>query len=680
MSKKLPFVKSDIPRDLRMFLDRLRELVSGSGSDRLIGLDELTAAGVVSTNTNGNIVPADPGTFVPTPPAPSNVTATAAVRTVIVDWDEPAYNGHAYAEVWAASTNVLGSAVMLGMSPGGIFTDALGPGATRYYWVRFVNTNNVSGAFNAVSGAVATTPPDLEYTMDVLAKAYGDTSEAPFFQLNSPTVIDGVTIAAGTYMKSAFIYNGVITNAKIGNLAVDDAKIANLSVGKLTAGSLQTDSYVQSSNFISGLQGFRISANGTAELQNAVVRGTVYATDGQFVGEVIAQGSGGNRARMWAGNFEVYKDVPGVGATLYKALSRFEAGVGANNVVVTIPGYFSAQPKIIVSPANIKLYDSAYANQSQALQCEAFGITQTSFGSMVWQFTPRATLSLAANTGQTVVNQSSGTLSAGWTSSQYTTPANTASISPNISLSSLRGTGTSGNYYLRTVRWMVEYLSGGTWVSGPWTTTNLGASAPASITTSATFTFPSAGTWVFRIVTEAYDTGGTFSTGTQYETATDNISRTGDVQVTSTTTNPLLLDYTPSYSVPSGWTVISITYNFVYSYFLGTGNFGVAEVSGSSIFHSIGANTSASGNFITKTYTRSDNNLAFIVRGSNIGTTSYGTARLTLHSTTAVVTRQRPLTNSTTASNSFSLNYYDFNLSSAQVLATGSLNWLAIGE
>lgn len=287
MSKKLPFVKSDIPRDLRMFLDRLRELVGGSGADRLIGLDELTAAGVVGTS-NGVIIPVDPGGFISTPPAPSNVTATSAVRTVIVEWDAPAYNGHAYAEVWGASTNVLGAAVMLGMAPGGIFTDALGPGATRYYWVRFVNINNVTGAYNSVTGAVATTPPDLEYTMDVLAKAYGDTSEAPFFQLDSPTVIDGVTIAAGTYMKSAFIYNGVITNAKIGNLAVDNAKIASVSVGKLTAGSIAADQYIQSSNYVPNTQGFRLDANGNAYLQNAVVRGTVFATDGTFAGSLSA--------------------------------------------------------------------------------------------------------------------------------------------------------------------------------------------------------------------------------------------------------------------------------------------------------------------------------------------------------------------------------------------------------
>jgi len=230
VSKKLPFVKSDIPRDLRMFLDRVRELVSGSGSDRLVSLDDLTSAGIASSDSAG-VLAAPLQTYLASPPPPINVTATSAVTTVFVEFDTPIYRGHAYAEIWGASSNVFASAVLLGLTPGGIYVDELGPGATRYYWVRFVNTNSTRGPFNATVGVSATTVPALEYTMDVLAKAYGDTSEAPFFQLDAPLIIDGVAIPAGTYMKSAFIYNGVITNAKIGNLAVDSAKIADLAVG-----------------------------------------------------------------------------------------------------------------------------------------------------------------------------------------------------------------------------------------------------------------------------------------------------------------------------------------------------------------------------------------------------------------------------------------------------------------
>lgn len=228
MSKNLPTVTSQIPRDLRNFVDRLRDMINGNGSGRLLSVKDLTDAGLATTDANGNVIPVP--TTLGTPPAPENVTATPAIRNVIVEWDELNYTGHAYAEVWGSSTNDLGAAELLGQTPGFIYTDALGPSSTRYYWVRNVNTDNVAGPYNAVSGTVATTGADLAYTMDILSDTYGGTSEAPFFQLDAPQVIGGVTIPAGTYIKAAFIYDAEITNAKIANLAVDSAKIADLAV------------------------------------------------------------------------------------------------------------------------------------------------------------------------------------------------------------------------------------------------------------------------------------------------------------------------------------------------------------------------------------------------------------------------------------------------------------------
>jgi len=46
----------------------------------------------------------------------------------------------------------------------------------------------------------------------------------------------------------------------------------------------------------------------------------------------------------------------------------------------------------------------------------------------------------------------------------------------------------------------------------------------------------------------------------------------------------------------------------------------------------------------------------------------------------AVVKTRKAQVNSTTASNTFTFNSYTFALTSAQVLATGTLNWIAIGE
>lgn len=120
----------------------------------------------------------------------------------------------------------------------------------------------------------------------------------PFIVQSTPTTINGVAVPAGVYANDLYVRNGTITNAKIGNAAIDDAKIANLSAGKITAGSIAVGEYIQSSSFVSGASGWRISGNGTAELSNAIVRGTVYATDGQFFGTLL----GGSAASYTSGS------------------------------------------------------------------------------------------------------------------------------------------------------------------------------------------------------------------------------------------------------------------------------------------------------------------------------------------------------------------------------------------
>jgi hypothetical protein len=96
------------------------------------------------------------------------VSADGAITNIIVTWDDPAYYGHAYAEIWRSDTNNLASAIQVGMSPGAFFADPVGSGVTRYYWVRFVNTNDEAGAYNAVSGTAGTTGPAIAYIIGLL--------------------------------------------------------------------------------------------------------------------------------------------------------------------------------------------------------------------------------------------------------------------------------------------------------------------------------------------------------------------------------------------------------------------------------------------------------------------------------------------------------------------------------
>jgi hypothetical protein len=237
MSSKLPFISSDIPRDLRSFLDRVRELLSGTGPERVVRAKDLISAGIATSGPAGTLIPGPPK--VGPPSIPLNVSATGAIATIIITWDPPTYSGHAYAEIWTAPTDDITSAVLLAQSNSDVFSDAVGASVSRYYWVRFVNIDGLVGKFNDTDGTLGQTGDDPDYLMEVLSDAYGTTSLAPFFQIDVPTVINGVTIPAGTYIKQAFIADATISRAKIQNLAVDTAKIDDLSVTTAKIGNAQ---------------------------------------------------------------------------------------------------------------------------------------------------------------------------------------------------------------------------------------------------------------------------------------------------------------------------------------------------------------------------------------------------------------------------------------------------------
>ena len=174
MSNKLPSVTSDIPRDLRTFIDRLREIISGKGTDRLVSVQDLITGGIAGPGSNGTITPPTTAN-IGTPPAPQNVTATGAIYNVLIEWDSPTYFGHDYSEIYGGSTNVIGDAVQLAFVPGVNYADPIGPSQSRYYWVRFVNTLGVKGPFNSVSGTLGTTGPEVQHLLDTLTGAITET-------------------------------------------------------------------------------------------------------------------------------------------------------------------------------------------------------------------------------------------------------------------------------------------------------------------------------------------------------------------------------------------------------------------------------------------------------------------------------------------------------------------------
>ncbi len=347
------------------------------------------------------------------------------------------------------------------------------------YTVKIDNNGYVSG-FGMASTTNTGTPSS---TFAIRADSFyiaspegpGVTPTMPFIVRTTETTTGGEVVPAGVYMRDAYIQNGSITSAKIANLAVDDAKIASLTAAKLTSGEISVGTFIQSSNYVANTQGWRINGSGNIELNNALVRG-----------EVIANGVDGGYARMYGGNFEVYKNVPGVGVVQYKALSRLEVGIANSGVRTTVPGYFRQRPTIIVSPNSVVTYSTAHNTQSQALQCHAVNIAETTPGSMVWQFDPVATLMISGADNYAAVNINSGDVGSPWVSGSIgSTPFNGSQTRADITMWSRRGSAGAPygytRYHRRAVRARIEASSGGgVWVPGGWVSSVLALDPSAS--------------------------------------------------------------------------------------------------------------------------------------------------------------------------------------------------------
>lgn len=154
------------------------ELLTGQRGDRLdkaVTFRELAALGLstLRPGAGGVYVPGkNPDLFPPGqmefPHAPVNVIANGAFHTVLVEWDPPQYRGHAHAEIWRAESDNQSQSTLVGTSSANLFSDAIGKGATFYYWVRFVNGKDDKGPFQGVQGVEAETSRDVQDILDEL--------------------------------------------------------------------------------------------------------------------------------------------------------------------------------------------------------------------------------------------------------------------------------------------------------------------------------------------------------------------------------------------------------------------------------------------------------------------------------------------------------------------------------
>lgn len=366
----------------------------------------------------------------------------------------------------------------------------------------------------------------------------------------------------------------------------------------------------------------------------------------------------------------------------YKSVRRVEYGEANSGDTVTLPGYWDAQPRLIVSPASLRSYDAINNNSTQTWTVRSQNLHEVSAGSGVWAFDAVAELNYANASGVNTVASNSGNLNVeSWTSGESVLPNNTASITAEAKFSSIRGNGSSTYGYLyRSVSWTIQGWNGSAWVNLATKVRNIAASEHGQLITDTQSTNPGAGYSKVRLSFTAYDTNGSSYTiaphSNAYNYATSSVPVSPSTGTASNTAGGHAVTM-PEWTVPAGWEVYSMQYVCDYSMAtvssyqrlaLLAAGVEVASYAGTSsspvLSYDSGVIGSSSYNQSYWSYTLDANSLGY--------------SQVVPTSTTAYI--RQLITNSATPSNNYTFQSYAWSITGSTAIAQGSLNWMAVGD
>lgn len=174
----------------------------GDGKDAFVTQRQLAELKLARMNSAGgggkvSLAPGLGGEIFPEPLPPESPTkpeglqVTGGFGYVLLEWVMPRYNGHSMAEIWRGTEDNLSDAVLVGTTPGQVYSDSVNPGWKGFYWIRFVNSAGVFGPYNSPDGTPAETQIDVQAVIDqihdeaakspivdVLKKEISDSAEA----------------------------------------------------------------------------------------------------------------------------------------------------------------------------------------------------------------------------------------------------------------------------------------------------------------------------------------------------------------------------------------------------------------------------------------------------------------------------------------------------------------------
>lgn len=154
------------PLDQLVTLRELRalNLVDGGGSTTITGASSLPVTPVIVRPPDNY----NPATDTTTPPAPTGLEAFGSLTNVFLRWDGAPYRNHAYTEIWRATVDNLGQAVLVSTTISNVYSDPVAPDTEYFYWIRFVSAANITGPYNGTAGTCARTAFDVAANLPAL--------------------------------------------------------------------------------------------------------------------------------------------------------------------------------------------------------------------------------------------------------------------------------------------------------------------------------------------------------------------------------------------------------------------------------------------------------------------------------------------------------------------------------
>ncbi|ECO0851924.1 DUF1983 domain-containing protein [Salmonella enterica subsp. enterica serovar Newport] len=155
----------------------------GDGKDAFVTQRQLAELKLAKINASGGgrvgLTPGlGQGIFPEIPPPerpvkPEGFQVTGGFGYVLLEWVMPKYHGHSLAEVWRGTEDNLSDAALVGTTPGQVYSDSVNPGWKGFYWIRFVNSESVSGPYNSPDGTPAETQMDVPAVIDQIHEEAG---------------------------------------------------------------------------------------------------------------------------------------------------------------------------------------------------------------------------------------------------------------------------------------------------------------------------------------------------------------------------------------------------------------------------------------------------------------------------------------------------------------------------